>query len=300
MAAKDNSCSSIILDAIIHSSLVFLLIVTLFPVLHIASVSLSSSSAFAKGIVGFYPREFTFAAYKMIWEAGKVSNGLLNSILYTAAGTFVNLVMTATMAYPLSKKALPLRGFYTMVVLITMFFSGGMIPNFLLVRSLGFYNTLWAMILPGAISTWNLIIMRTFFQSIPNELEESAFIDGANDIQVLVRIILPLSKAATATLGLFYAVGHWNSWFPALMYLKDNDKYPLQLILRSIVIQGQVAQELAQQGDLSALEAMGIGATTAESIKYATLFVSMLPMLLIYPFIQKYFVKGVMIGSLKG
>jgi putative aldouronate transport system permease protein len=208
------------------------------------------------------------------------------------------------MAYPLSKKRLTLRGFYTTLVVITMFFGGGLIPTFLLVRSLGMYNTLWAMVLPGAIATWNLIIMRTFFQAIPAELEESAYLDGASDMKILLRIVLPLSKAAIATIGLFYLVAHWNSWFSAVIYLKDSKKFPLQLILRHIVIQGQIAEEMVQKGMMAAADLLDReGAEdfiSVEKIKYATLFASMVPMLIIYPFIQRYFVKGVMIGSLKG
>jgi len=294
---KDNSVSSIVLDVIIHISLFFLLVVTLYPVLHVASVSLSSPSAFERGLVTFYPVEFTLESYKLIWEAGTVPRAYLNTIFYTILGTTINLIMTASMAYPLSRERLPFRSFYNKIVIITMFFSGGLIPEFLLVQTLKMYNTIWALVLPGAISTWNLIIMRTFFQSIPIELEESAYLDGANELIIFIRIILPLSKASIATIGLFYAVSHWNSWFSALIYLKDSNKYPLQLILRDIIMQGQMAQELAAQGDLSLLEKQ---TTNVESIKYATLFASILPMMVVYPFIQKYFVKGVMIGSLKG
>lgn len=294
---KDNSVSSIVLDVIIHISLFFLLVVTLYPVLHVASVSLSSPSAFERGLVTFYPVEFTLESYKLIWEAGTVPRAYLNTIFYTILGTTINLIMTASMAYPLSRERLPFRSFYNKIVIITMFFSGGLIPEFLLVQNLKMYNTIWALVLPGAISTWNLIIMRTFFQSIPIELEESAYLDGANELIIFIRIILPLSKASIATIGLFYAVSHWNSWFSALIYLKDSNKYPLQLILRDIIMQGQMAQELAAQGDLSLLEKQ---TTNVESIKYATLFASILPMMVVYPFIQKYFVKGVMIGSLKG
>lgn len=295
---KDNSTSAKVLDLIVHTTLLILLVVTLFPILHIAAVSLSSSSAINRGIVTIYPREFTLSAYYKVWEAGTVPNSFKNSIIYTSVGTLINMVLTIMMAYPLSKKELPFKKFYMTLVVITMFFGGGLIPTFLLVNNLGLYNTMWALILPGAISSWNMIIMRTFFQSIPTELEESAYLDGANDMQILYKIILPLSKASIATIGMFYAVGHWNSWFSALIYLKNNYKYPLQLVLREIVIQGQMARELAEQGDTQAWEELGM--ISVESIKYATLFISIIPMLIIYPFVQKYFVKGVMIGSLKG
>ena len=295
---KDRSASSVILDIVIHVSLLLLLIVTVFPILHVAAISFSSSSAINRGIVTFYPRELNLDAYRKVWEAGTVPNSFKNSVIYTAVGTAINLTFTILMAYPLSKKGLPLKKLYMSMIIVTMFFGGGLIPNFLLVNNLGLYDTMWALILPGTISTWNLVVMRTFFQNIPGEIEESAYLDGANDMQILYKIVLPLSKASIATIGLFYAVGHWNSWFNALIYFKSNSKYPLQLVLREIVIQGQMARELAEQGETAAWEEMGM--VSVESIKYATLFISIIPMLIVYPFVQKYFVKGVMIGSLKG
>jgi len=295
---RDKSPSSIILDVIIHTSLIILLIVTILPILHVAAISFSSSTAINRGLVTFYPKGFNLNAYIKVWEAGTVPNAFKNSVIYTVVGTAINMVLTITTAYPLSKKDLPFKKFYTTLIVITMFFGGGLIPRFLLVTKLGLYNTMWALILPGAISSWNLIVMRTFFQSIPVEIEESAYLDGANDMQILFRIVLPLSQASLATIGLFYAVGHWNSWFSALIYLKSNSKYPLQLVLREIVIQGQMAKELAEQGDTFLWQEMEM--VSVESLKYATLFISIVPMLIVYPFIQKYFVKGVMIGSLKG
>mgnify|MGYP001003721583 FL=1 len=295
---RDRSFSSIMLDIIVHTTLIILLVITLFPVLHVAAVSLSSSKAIDRGLVSIFPVDFSLEAYRILWKSGRVPKSFVNSVIYTSVGTVVNMLVTMLMAYPLSKKKLPLRRFYTTLIVFTMFFSGGLIPTFLVVKGLGLYNTMWALILPGAISTMNLIIMRTFFQSIPMELEESAFLDGANDIVVFYRIILPLSKASIATIAMFYAVGHWNSWFNALVYLKDSEKYPMQLILRDIIIQSQMSRELAEQGSTEAYEL--INTVSVEGIKYATLFFSIIPMLIIYPFVQKYFVKGVMIGSLKG
>lgn len=295
---RDRSFSSIMLDIIVHTTLIILLVITLFPVLHVAAFSLSSSKAIDRGLVSIFPVDFSLEAYRILWKSGRVPKSFVNSVIYTSVGTVVNMLVTMLMAYPLSKKKLPLRRFYTTLIVFTMFFSGGLIPTFLVVKGLGLYNTMWALILPGAISTMNLIIMRTFFQSIPMELEESAFLDGANDIVVFYRIILPLSKASIATIAMFYAVGHWNSWFNALVYLKDSEKYPMQLILRDIVIQSQMSRELAEQGSTEAYEL--INTVSVEGIKYATLFFSIIPMLIIYPFVQKYFVKGVMIGSLKG
>jgi putative aldouronate transport system permease protein len=208
------------------------------------------------------------------------------------------MVMTVLTAYPLSKKNLPLRGFYMTLIIITMFFGGGLIPSFLLVRSLKMYNTVWALVLPGAVSSMNMIIMRTFFEGLPAELEESARLDGAGDFRILARIILPLSTASIATIGMFYAVSHWNSWFSANIYLRESSKFPLQLILREIIMQNQMARELAEQGNIAAMEETGY--ISVEGLKYATLVISIAPMLMIYPFVQKYFVKGVLIGSLKG
>lgn len=293
---RDRSMSSRILDIVVHITMIFVLLITILPILHIAAISVSSSSAINRGLVSFWPVELSFEAYRMIWDAGTVPRALGNSAVYTILGTIINLVMTVMMAYPLSRSNLTFRGFYTLIATIPMFFSGGLIPNFLLINNLDMYNTMWALIIPGAISTWNLIIMRTFFQGIPVALEESAYLDGANDFQILFSIILPLSLPSIATIGMFYAVGHWNSWFNALIYLKSNELYPLQLVLREIVIQGQVAKELAEQGIIDT----DTPAITLESIKYATLFISIIPMLIVYPFVQKYFVKGVMVGSIKG
>jgi len=301
---RDRSASSVVLDVVIHVSLALLLIVTLYPILHIASVSVSKGTAILRNEVSFYPRGFELNAYRLILTTPKIPRGYRNALLYTFVGTSVNLVMTLSMAYGLSKRRLALRGLYTTLVVITMFFGGGLIPTFLLVRSLGMYNTLWALVIPGAISTWNLIIMRTFYQSLPVEMEESAFLDGANDIQILLHIVLPLSTAAVATIGLFYLVGHWNSWFPAVIYLKDTTRYPLQVYLREIVIESMLTEELSIGSfEAQMRESKGVNLdtyVTVEKIKYATLFASLLPMMIVYPFLQKYFVKGVMVGSLKG
>lgn len=290
---RDRSLQSVVFDVVLYAFLLFVVIVTLFPVLHVGAVSLSSSLAISQGRVGIFPADFTLGAYEKIIKGGAVPRGLLNSIFYTLAGTFINMILTVLTAYPLSKARLPLRGFYMGLFTFTMFFGGGMIPSFLLVVQLGLYNTVWALLIPGAITTWNLVIMRTFFQGVPIELDEAASIDGANDMTILLRIVLPLSKAAIATIGLFYAIGHWNSWLPANMYLRSSSLHPLQLILRSIVIQNTALAEMA-------IETEDVVQVSTESIKYATLFVSIIPMVLVYPFIQKYFTQGVMVGSLKG
>ena len=222
--------------------------------------------------------------------------GYLNTFIYTTVGTSINLLLTTMGAYALSRKNLYGRNVITAILIFTMFFSGGMIPTYLVVKSLHMLNTIWAMVIPGAISVYNLIIMRTFFQtSIPDELEEAAHIDGCSNIQTLIRIVLPLSTPILAVMVLFYAVSHWNTFFDGLIYLTDRNKFPLQLILREILIQNRVADM-----DSTLEESLIQQAIAVEGLKYALVVVANLPVLIMYPFVQKYFVKGVMIGSLKG
>lgn len=298
---KDRSLSSKVLDVIIFISLLLLVIITLYPIIYILSVSLSSSEAYEAGLIKFLPVQPTWAAYKIVFTAGTVPRAFFNSVLYTVLYTVISLFLTTSMAYPLSraKSRVPFKTFFSTVVVVTMFFNAGIAPNYLVVRNLGLINTMWSLILPAAVSTYNLVVMRSFFQSVPETLEEAAFIDGANEIQIFFKIMLPLSKAAIATVGLFYAVYMWNSWFNAMLYLADNSKYPLQLIIRQIIMQNQMAAELAAMGDTSMQDALGESVNT-ETVKYATLFVSIVPMIIVYPFIQKHFVKGVMVGGVKG
>lgn len=295
---KDNSFSSKLLDVIVHVVMAFVLVVTLYPVLNVVACSFSSMAANDSGIITIFPVEFNLDNYIMIFERGKVPKAFVNSIVYTVVGTTVNLLMTGSFAYALSRKNLALRNLYMTIAIIPMYFSGGLIPSFLLVKNLGLYNSMWALILPGSISITNFIIMRTFFQNIPIELEESAALDGANDFIIFVKIILPLSKAVIFTIGLYYAVSHWNSWFSAMIYFKDSNKYPLQMILRELIITASSLRDAAASGDFNSQA--DIVNVNVNGIKYATLFVSMVPMLIVYPFIQKYFMKGVMMGSLKG
>lgn len=297
---KDTSLSSKILDIVIYVSLIALMIVTLYPVVYILSVSLSSSEAYESGQIVLLPKGLNLGAYAVVFKAGTVPRAFLNSVLYTALYTVLALLFSTSMAYPLSrsKDRVPFKGFFGKLVVLTMFFSAGIVPNYLVVKYLGLMNTMWALILPVMVTTYNLVVMRSFFEGIPIDLEEAAFIDGANEIVIFFKIMLPLAKAALATVGLFYAVYMWNSWFTAMLYIKDSSKYPLQLIIRQIIMQNQMAAELAAMGDTSMQDALG--STNTETVKYATLFVSIVPMLIVYPFIQKYFVKGVMVGSVKG
>lgn len=288
-----SSTSSRIFDATNMVVLTLLMIVTLYPIYYIFIVSASAGSAVMKGDVTLLPIGFNFDTYQLLFKDPIILRSYGNTIYYTVLGTTINLVCTALCAYPLSKPDFYGRGFFTFLIVVTMFVSGGLIPSYLLVQKLGMMNTVWALVLPGAISVWNMIVMRTFFQGIPNELYDSAYIDGANELQSLWRITLPLSKPIMATMAMFYAVGHWNSFFSAMIYLNEKKKYPLQIILRNMVVSGDIGN---QSQEVSGMYA-GI---TSTNIKYAVIIIAVVPILMVYPFIQKYFVKGVMIGSLKG
>ncbi|MFD0871018.1 Inner membrane ABC transporter permease protein ycjP [Chlamydia abortus] len=276
-----------IVNGIILLGVVFL---CLYPFIYMIAVSLSDDIYILKGEVWFWPKGFTLEAYKYVMADGRIFTGYKNTFIYVTLGTAVSLLLTALGAYALSKPKMVFRKSLMLMIVFTMFFGGGMIPTFLVVRELGLVNTIWAMILPGAISTWNLLIMRTFFAGIPSELEESGKIDGLSEIGIFFRIVLPLSKAVLATIGLYYAVGIWNNFMGPLLYLRNQELFPLQVILRNIVLSGQLS------GSEGPTEIVVI----EEAIKFATILVSTLPILIIYPFIQKYFVKGALIGSVKG
>lgn len=273
--------------------LLIVVVITLYPFLHMLAVSLSSDVNVIKNTVSFWPKGFNVKMYELVLGDPKIWTAYKNTIIYTVLGTLISLVVTSTGAYALSRRDMALRKTFTMLIVITMFFSGGMIPTFLVVRSLDMVDTVWGMVLPGAVSTWNLILMRTFFSGIPKELEESGRIDGLNDIGIFLRIIVPLSKASFATIALFYAVGMWNNFIYPLLYLRTPDLFPLQVLLRNLVLAGS-----ASSGDVTGIG--GDNQVVEESLKYATIMVSTLPILTVYPFVQKYFVKGAMIGAVKG
>lgn len=273
--------------------MVLLCLATLYPFIYILFASFSNPTEMAsyRGLL-FFPQGFSLDAYKAVIQNPMVLTGYRNTLFYVVAGTLINLLMTTLGAYALSRPNVYFKNQIMLVIVITMVFSGGLIPSFLLINNLGMLNTPWALLLPGAINSFNLIIMRTAFQSIPVSLEESARIDGANDWTIMTRIIIPLSMPVIAVMILWYAVGHWNSYFNALIYLRNRDLFPLQLVLREILISNSTDNMMtgAATGDR-----MDIGIT----IKYATIIVSTLPILVLYPFLQKYFVHGVMIGALK-
>jgi putative aldouronate transport system permease protein len=276
--------------------MILMCVVMVYPFLFVLAASFSDGNLVSRGMIGIIPKGFNLDSYRAVLSYKHIWTGYRNTLLYTAAGTTINLVLTIAGAWPLSRKQFFGRGVFTFIIAVTMFFSGGLIPTFLVIRSYRMLNTFWAMVLPGAISTWNMIIMRTFFQNLPTELEEAAIIDGCSDMGILVRIVLPLSTASVMTIGMFYAVGHWNAWFNALIYLRDQERYPLQLWLRMIVLQNQINDIAALQGAVSD----SVVSQVADTIKYTVIIVAAAPIICVYPFIQKYFVKGVMVGSVKG
>ncbi|GAA3403394.1 carbohydrate ABC transporter permease [Paenibacillus hodogayensis] len=267
-----------------------LCILMLYPFVHELAVSLSTPAEAIRQGIHIIPLEFSLAAYKEVFSSKTVWSGLGNSLFRTVVGTALMLFMMTIGAYPLSKKNLPHRNVYTMFIVITMFFSGGLIPTYLLIKSLHLIDSRWALIIPGLINTFSMMIMRNFFMGVPDELEESAKIDGANDIRILFTIVVPLSMPIMATVGLWSAVYHWNGWFDALIYIQDSSKQVLQIYLRKLVVSNED----------TALQAMMSGTVTSESIKAAVIMFVTMPILVIYPFLQKYFVKGALIGSLKG
>ena len=271
-----------------------LIIITLYPVMYVLFVSFSEPMAYMKNTNSFLlgPVGFSLKSYQFVFKYGTIWTGYLNTIFIVVIGTAINMVLTIAAAYVLSRRQLGARKFLTIAIMFTRYFSGGMIPSFLIVRSLGFMNSLWALILPVAVNTFNLVIMRTAFDGVPESMEESAKLDGANQLTILVRIMVPLVVPTIAVLVLYYGVYHWNSWFNALLYIHKREKYPLQLILRELIIENSSANDVGLSGDDDAF--------LSETIKYSTIVISTVPILLLYPFLQKYFVKGVMVGAVKG
>ena len=289
--AKIWTLPQIILTLVI---LVFSLM-CLLPFVNVAAVSLSSKSAILRGAVSFWPVEFETNAYKAIFADKTMIRSLIYTVIITVVYTLFSMILTILMAYPLTKKRLHGRNFFSFLALFTMYFSGGTIPIYLNIKELGLINTPWSLILPGMLSTYNMIILKSFFQTLPNELEEAAIIDGANDFQVLLQVYLPLSMASLATLTLFYAVGKWNSFQDALYYINDKALQPLQLKLYHIIKGSQAVDVAAMEGGSST-----VATSISESIEPATIIFATLPILVVYPFVQRYFVAGVTIGAVKG
>ena len=275
---------------------IFLTLIVLLPMMNIIAASLSGSDALLAGRVYFWPVEPTLSNYAAMLRYKSVWLGYRNTIFYTVLGTLINVIMTMLCAYPLSQKGFSGRRFFSILFFIPMIFSGGMIPNYMLIRDLNMLNTIWSLIIPGAINITNMIITRTFIQStIPESLAEAAKLDGCSPARYFFSFVLPLSTTIIAVISMYYAVGHWNAYFNALLYITRRDMYPLQLFLREILVQSSFDSTSINDPDIIK-QMKNLQAT----LKYVTIVVSTLPLMLIYPFTQKYFIKGVMIGSIKG
>lgn len=280
-----------------YTIVIILLLVVLYPLIFVVSASFSSASAVSTGKVFLFPVDFSILSYQSVLRYQNVWIGYRNTIFYTVVGTVINVALTMCCAYPLARKKFQGRRFFTMLFTFTMIFSGGMIPSYLNMSSLGLLNTVWAMLLPSAMSVYNMVVARTFIQnSIPEELLEASQIDGCTDIRYFFSVVLPLSKAVISVIALYYAVGHWNSYFNAFLYLHDTKLYPLQIFLREILVQNQFDASMMYDDAELIAQRQGL----QELIKYSMIVVSTLPLLCLYPFVQKFFNKGVMIGSLKG
>lgn len=279
-----------------NTFLILFFLVVLYPLVYVVSASFSDPNAVAAGKVWLWPVSFTTKAYVRIFEFKRVWTGYANSLFYATVGTLVNVAMTILAAYPLSRKDLYGKNVLLFLFVFSMMFSGGLIPFYITVKQLGLYDTRWAMIIPQALSVWNMIIAITFFRSsLPPELLEAAQLDGCNDIQYLFQIVLPLSMPIIAVLCLFYAVGHWNQFFTALIFLANKDLFPLQLILRDILVANTIDPNLLEDA-----KTMAAKAGLRDLLKFALIVVASGPVLVIYPFVQRYFVKGLMIGAIKG
>ena len=291
-----NPLEDKILYAVVYTIIVLFLIAVMYPIIYIISASFSSGEALQQGRVLLWPVEPGLQGYKAVFSHKNVMTGYRNTIFYTVFGTVINVVITVVCAYPLSRRDLPLKGFFMFLFTFTMFFGGGLIPSYLLVNSLGMTNTIWALLIPGAMGVYNMIITRTFFMnSVPLELLEASQIDGCSDARYFFSILLPLSQAVISVISLYYAVGHWNSYFSALIYIRKTELQPLQLILRNVLLASQVSLNEFEDPDL--LEGK-IGLEYL--LKYSLIVVSTAPIMCLYPFVQKFFAKGVMLGSVKG
>lgn len=287
----DKTLGNRIFNIVNYSLLLIIALVCVMPFVYVLAVSFTSPSEVAKGGIILFPKEWSLSAYKYIFSTDTLIRSLWVSIYITVIGTIINLVFTALMAYPLAKSKLRGRQTILLAVLFTMLFSGGMIPTYFVVKELHLTNTLWSLMIPSAISAFNLIVLKNFFQQIPDGLEDSAKIDGCNDLGVLFRIVLPLSMPAMATFALFYSVTHWNQFFNAILYINDNAKWPIQVLLREIIMlaQSRIGDSGFDEAEIQPL-----------TIRMAVIVFATLPILLVYPFLQKHFTKGVLLGSVKG
>lgn len=297
---KDTRADKIFL-IFVYVFLAISLLIVLYPLIYIISASISNPHLVNSGEMWLLPKGITFEGYRTLLGDSSIWRGYLNTIYYTVLGTSINLLVTLPCAYALSREDFYGRRAFTNFMLVTMFLSGGLIPSYLLIRSLGMLNTVWALVIPGAVSVYNVVVTRTFFQStIPREMEEAAIVDGCSDFRLFMQIVLPLSTPIIAVMALFYGVGHWNSFFSALIYLSDRSMYPLQMILREILILQDMSSNTVNNVTSEMANMLYSKQQLAQVIKYGVMIVSSLPVIIVYPFLQKYFVKGMMVGSIKG
>ncbi len=289
--------NDIVVDITVGVLLTLIVLVTIYPLIYVISCSFSAPSAVLTGEVTLLPVRPTLMSYTKLFKEGTLNLGLLNSVFYTLVGTLINLAFTATGAHALSEKKLRGRKPITMLIMITMMFSGGLVPTYLVIKDFHMINTRWALLLPNAVGVTNFMIMKNTFEfSIPTELKEAAHVEGASQARIFVSIVLPLSKAIIAVMFMYYCVGHWNEYFNALLYITDEDKQPLQVVLRRILISNEINQVISDGATMQGMDRMALG----EGLRYAIIVVSSIPMILLYPFFQRYFAKGVMIGAVKG
>lgn len=281
-------------DAVVYAILFLVAAIMLIPFMNVISTSISSNSAYIKNPAMILPSEITFHAYEEVLSSWLIPSCYRNTVVVTLAATTIGMLISVLIAYPLSKPDLAYKKVIIVFLLITMLFGGGLIATFYLIKGLGMFDTLWALILPGCVSVGNIILLRNGFESVPQSLEESARLDGANDLQVLFRIILPVCLPILATVTLYYAVGHWNSYFNAVVYINDRNKWTLQLMLREIIVSKNLGMITA-----TGVEDAAMKEDTTQMVKCATLVVSMLPIMMVYPFLQRYFVRGLTSGAVK-
>lgn len=297
---KDKSTEGKVIDAFVNVLATVVLFVTMFPFLNIIATSMSGNLAVLTGSVGLIPVDINFEAYGRVFSNWLIPNAFINSVLYTGLSTAYSVVITLMMAYPMAKKSFVLRKPVWIMLVITMYFSGGLIPTFLLVSELGMYDSWMSQVFPLAISIGNLILMRIFINDVPDELEESAKLDGAQDVQVFFRIILPLIKPGIATIALYYAVWKWNDYFNPMIYFSTYNRYPLTVVLREIVLQGSHMDKFMSAAQKASADVSVYTEAYNARLKYTALIVSILPIVAVFPVLQKYFVKGLSEGAVKG
>ncbi|MBS4178436.1 carbohydrate ABC transporter permease [Bacillus sp. FJAT-49731] len=288
-----------VLSITIYILLSILAFATFYPFWNALVISFNSGIDTMKGGITFWPREFSLDNYKVVFQDSRILNGFFISVSRTVVGTFLAVMCTAIFAYGMSRKELIGRNYYMIFCVVTMFFSGGLIPTFILIRELHLFNTFWVMVIPGLISVWNMIIFRTFFQALPSGLEEQAKIDGCGYWGTFFRIVLPLSGPVIATLSLFTAVYHWNDWFSPSIYISDQGLLPIQTMLQQILSSNIMTEQMAQADSAAAGRMAAMKSVSTKSLSMATMMVATIPIICVYPFVQKYFVKGVLVGSLK-